>query len=86
MMILIQSQDKTTIVPLNEKLQVVESNGLFRVIHGETLLGTYSDITNAYYLFDVLSKMPSTAIHKLQKGNKVVGVAPSNVEFIQMPE
>lgn len=86
MMILIENQKRDTIVTLRGNLSIAYTNKKYEVYHNDTPLGTYEDKNKAYWIFEFLTTLPDAAVHRLEKGKKVIGVAPSNLEFIQMPE
>lgn len=86
MIILIENQKRDTVVTLRGNISVKCINGIHEVYHDDTPLGTYEDKNKAYWILDFLATLPDVAVHRLEKGKRVIGVAPSNLEFIQMPE
>ncbi len=86
MIILIQNQKRDTVVNLCGDLLIKYTNKKYEVYHNNTLLGTYEDKNKANWIFEFLATLPDAAVHRLEKGKRVIGVAPSNLEFIQMPE
>lgn len=86
MIILIQNQKRDTVVTLCGNIEVEKTENNYIVKHDETVLGEYVEQEKAYWILDFLAKLPDMAVHRLEKGKRVIGVAPSNLEFIQMPE
>lgn len=86
MIILIQNQNRDTVVNFNGSIEIEKTDYTYIVRHDKTVLGEYKEQEKAYWIFEFLNALPDVAVHKLEKGKKVVGVAPSNLEFIRMPE
>ena len=86
MIILIQNQNRDTVVTLHGNIEVEKTENNYIVKHNETVLGEYTEEKKAYWIFEFLATLPDAAVHRLEKGKRIIGVAPSNLEFIQMPE
>lgn len=86
MIILIQNQKRDTVITLHGNIEVTKKDNNYIVKHNETVLGEYVEQEKAYWIFEFLATLPDAAVHRLEKGKRIIGVAPSNLEFIKMPE